>query len=258
MIRNKWRTIFSAILLASVSALAACNFEQNESEPAPVVQDKRELALMTSLPLVWGDAQDIETVIAGEGDPHPFYTHLQRSYTVTPVDSLTADGVLSPGHPDILLLAQNRPLAPEELVALDDWIRAGGRAVIMADPLLAMESGYPIGDKRRPQGVSLMSPLFNRWGLDFIFDEENAGPVRIEGGNYDVRAFAVGGFAMRPEQDLNIAACTISELPMLARCQVGKGRATLIADADMLGSELLAQSDNAKFVTALIEEVQRD
>ena len=256
MTPNKWRAALSCAALLSSVLTASC--DGGDANIAGGVTQKRDLFLMTSLPLVWGDAQDIEAVIAGKSEPHPFYVELQKSYNILPVDSLLEGDVLKTKNPDILLLVQNRPLAPEELVALDEWVRKGGRALIMADPLLRMESGYAIGDKRRPEGVSLMTPLFNRWGLDFTFDEDDAGLVDIKAGEFNVRSVAVGGFSLKSQQQADIAVCNISGVAMLARCQIGEGRATLIADADLLDAKLLSQSDNAAFIGTLLDELSQD
>lgn len=64
-----------------------------------------------------------------------------------------------------LVIAQPRLLQPAELVALDDWLRRGGRAVIFADPLLLWPSALPLGDPRRPPLTSLLDPLMAHWGL---------------------------------------------------------------------------------------------
>ena len=44
------------------------------------------------------------------------------------------------------------PLAQpaEDLVALDDWVRGGGRVLLLADPMLEWPSKRPLGDPLRP------------------------------------------------------------------------------------------------------------
>ncbi len=200
----------------------------------------------------------MEEMLSGDTAQHPFYAQLSEDYTVTPTDSLVEGGYqLAASNPDVLLLAQPRPLTPEELVAVDNWVRSGGRALIFADPMLRMESRYPIGDKRRPQAVSLMAPLFARWGLDFTFDDvEGAGLRTLEAGPHKILAADIGGYIRRTGQDVAIADCQIGSLTVMARCNIGKGRAILIADADLLDSELMARSDNGAFVAQLLQEVQ--
>lgn len=255
-------------ILAAAAALLACTgiagfgvlAQIRPSADNHAVADahgtKPEMMLMTSLPLIWGEA-NMADVLAGGAVPHPFYELLQRDYHVVPVDSLLPETVrLTQGNPDILLLAQPRPLTPVELVAVDDWVRAGGHAVILADPMLLWDSRYPIGDKRRPQAVSLLTPLFRRWGLDYTYDDDaDAGLVSLEAGPYKVLGRGVGGFARAAQQDSAIADCEVADVPLLARCRIGKGRAILVADADLLDTPLAERSDNFKFMNALLSEI---
>ncbi len=257
MTRSKARSLLFGTALLAACVLGSCDSGKIQ-DVAISAAPERDLAMMTSLPLIWGEAGNIETILSGEVKPHLFYKALQRTYNVTALDSLDS-GILDRKNPDILLLAQNRPLAPSELVALDDWIRAGGRALILADPLLKMDSRYPLGDKRRPEAVSLMSPLFNRWGLNFTFDDtKDAGLHIMEAGDLRVRTYSIGGFSRISKQDANIAECAPAELKLMARCRIGKGKAILIADADMLDTALLQQSDNSQFLMLLLDELLRD
>ena len=219
---------------------------------------KPDMVLMTSLPLIWGET-GMDELLSGGAKPHPFYDMLQQSYDVTAVDSLAPGAVLqTPGKPDLLLLAQPRPLTPAELVAVDNWVRAGGRAIILADPMLLWDSRYPIGDKRRPQAVSLLTPLFRRWGLDYTFDEDaDGGLVSIEAGPYKVLGRGIGSFARAAQQDGAIADCAVADVPILARCRIGKGKAIILADADLLDTPLAERSDNFKFVGALLGEIRK-
>ncbi len=255
------RAIWILAILAGIALLAGLyNHMSVRGAPATNGGAKSSLMLMTSLPLIWGEAQSMEEMLSGDTTQHPFYTQLSQDYDVTPTDSLVEGGYqLAVSNPDVLLLAQPRPLTPEELVAVDGWVRSGGRALIFADPMLRMESRYPIGDKRRPQAVSLMTPLFKRWGLDFVFDEvKGTGPITLEAGPHKILAVDVGGYVRRAKQDITIADCQVGSLAVMARCDIGKGRVILVADADMLDNELMARSDNGAFVAQLLQEVQMD
>ena len=64
------------------------------------------------------------------------------------------------------MMIQPRPLSPQENVALDNWVAAGGRLLLFADPALTEDSAFAIGDRRRPQDVVLLSPILARWGLE--------------------------------------------------------------------------------------------
>ena len=56
-------------------------------------------------------------------------------------------------------MAQPLAQAPENLVALDDWVRGGGRVLLLADPMLEWPSKRPLGDPLRPP------PMFADTGL---------------------------------------------------------------------------------------------
>ena len=117
-----------------------------------------DLMLMTALPLIWGEGGAFDPA----SRPQLSYKQLQREFRVRPLDVLDEAGLAS-GR--LLLLAQPRVLAPVELVALDAWVRGGGRALILTDPLLLWPSALPIGDVRRPPAIGLLGPLLAHWGL---------------------------------------------------------------------------------------------
>ena len=60
-----------------------------------------------------------------------------------------------------------QPLAQpaEDLVALDDWVRGGGRVLLLADPMLEWPSKRPLGDPLRPPPMFMDTGLLAHWGL---------------------------------------------------------------------------------------------
>lgn len=190
---------------------------------------KLSLGLMTTLPLQWSEG-GIEADLAADAKPHPVYTRLQQQYDVLPIDNfdaLDSQAVL------FLLLAQPRALGPAELVKLDAWVRAGGKLLILADPALQWGSLYPLGDKRRPLFTSLLSPLFSHWGLELVLpmtDEQAIVLREVDG--VTIRTQTPGEWL--PKSGGAGAICKIAAHKLLADCSVGKGRALLVADADLL------------------------
>ena len=126
-----------------------------------------------------------------------------------------------------LLIAQPRPLAPGENVALDAWVASGGRLLLFADPALTADSAFAIGDRRRPQDVVLLSPILARWGLRLEFDEDQpAGRHRVA----QVPVDLPGRFAAVAPGRAD-AVCAIGEAGLIASCRIGSGRVTAVADA---------------------------
>jgi ABC-type uncharacterized transport system len=196
----------------------------------PHVQtEKPVLGLMTTLPLQWSEG-GIEADLAAEAKPHPVYSRLQEQYEIRPLDNFDT---LEKSPVSVMLLAQPRALGPSELVRLDSWVRGGGRLLILADPALQWGSLYPIGDKRRPLFTSLLSPLFGHWGLELVLPmtDEQAVVLR-EVGDLSIRTQTPGEWL--PRSGAVSATCAIANQRMLADCRIGKGRALLVADADLL------------------------
>lgn len=214
------------IVFAVIFLLTALRYLRPEAHSARPV-----LGLMTTLPLQWSEG-GIEADLATDAKPHPAYARLQERYDVRPLDNLDD---LDQHSLSLILLAQPRALAPAELVKLDTWVRAGGRLLILADPALQWGSLYPLGDKRRPLFTSLLSPLFSHWGLELVLpmsDQQAIAMREVDGLN--IRTQTPGEWLPKPGKAT--ANCQIAAHRLLADCGVGKGRALLLADADLLDS----------------------
>jgi hypothetical protein len=217
----------SAALGAALLALAGgcgaqgpATAEDRESLP--------ELGLMGSIPVYWGESASFGGLVSGEGEGHWARPQLEADYAIRLLD------VLDPASLKgltFLILAQPRPLAPAENVALDDWVRQGGHLLLFADPMLTGESRFAIGDRRRPQDTILLSPILGHWGLDLEFDDSQAaGPLVIGAGQARIPVNLPGRFAVRPGD----GECTLLGAGVLARCTIGSGRVLALADAAIL------------------------
>lgn len=214
------------LVLGLVFLLSALRYIRPEAGAAQPV-----LGLMTTLPLQWSEG-GIEANLAADAQPHPAYARWQKQYDVRPLD--TFDN-LDQRPLSLMLLAQPRALAPVELVKLDNWVRGGGKLLILADPALQWGSLYPLGDKRRPLFTSLLSPLFSHWGLELVLpmsDQQAIAMRQVDGLN--IRTQTPGEWL--PKAGQASAQCEIAVHKLLADCRVGKGRALLLADADLLDS----------------------
>ena len=187
------------------------------------------VALMTSLPIIWSESYDLADHLGAEETEHWALAILQRGGPIALVDSLVTDeGDATLAPDDVLVLVQPYPLSPPENVALDDWVRSGGRVLLFADPMLTRESIFALGDRRRPQDVVLLSPILARWGLDLRFDPGQPGGQRSI--DFDGQAMPVnlhGEFVARG----GASACSIEFGGILADCRIGKGQLVAVADA---------------------------
>jgi hypothetical protein len=197
-------------------------------DPAPHTAAVRPaLLLMTSLPIVWGEGGAFDAA----SRPAAAYRLLEREFAVRPIDAIEPDTLRGRR---LMLLAQPRLLAPEEMVALDQWVREGGRILILADERLAWPSDLPPGDARRPPAASLLHPLLGHWGL------------RLDPGSGGVRTEHQGERRLRLDGPGQLAAsgagCRVA-VSWFARCRIGAGEAIVVADADLLHDRLWAPAD---------------
>ena len=223
MTRRGWLALgVLAAVLAGVAALGVAelrpNADQRLAERPPA--ERPTLALLTSLPLVFAEQFSLD------GGGSPALARLEQRYTVQPIG--VADGASLAGQ-RLLLMAHPRAQPAEALVALDRWLRDGGRLLLLADPRLDWHSERPLGDRLRPPPAFADTGLLNHWGLELSGPYPD-GPAQVTNGSFSILAVSPGRFTSR-------GTCAVAGAGFVARCRIGKGSATLIADADFLHVE---------------------
>lgn len=149
-----------------------------------------------------------------------------------PLDTLAgASGVAVLPPRALLVMAQPRPLSPDENVALDDWVRGGGRVLLFADPMLTADSAFALGDRRRPQDIALLSPILARWGIELRFHEDQPpGEREVPLLDAMMPVNLAGYFIVRDKA----ADCALQAAALVVRCRIGAGHLVAIADAALL------------------------
>lgn len=214
-------------LIAAASLATACREDPQPPASAKQAVERGSVGLMTTLPLLWGEAADVGELLAAKGGSGWVRQEVEARFVIEPLDTLEPAAL---ARLDRLVLAQPRPLAPQENVALDAWVRDGGRLLLFADPILTRHSRFPIGDRRRPQDAVLLSPILAHWGLELMFDEaQSEGERRHEILGTDVPLNMAGSFRFRAG-----APCEAVSGAVVARCRIGKGQVVALADAAVL------------------------
>jgi len=208
--------------IAVVTAIAAAS--RHAAPPA------RPIGLFTTLPILWRETPDLAGLLATDAPPHWAREAIARHGSLRALDTLAGkDGRLPLPVHALLIMAQPRPLSPDENVALDDWVRGGGHLLLFADPMLTGGSAFALGDRRRPQDVVLLSPILARWGLTLQFDDGQA---------YGMREIRLMGAAIPVNLPGRFAApgdaCALSAEDLVARCRIGAGTVIAIADAALI------------------------
>jgi hypothetical protein len=211
----------TALLFLGPPAVAQQEAQTQAQEP------RAPLGLMGTIPIYWGEAEQLGDLIGGAAEAHWARAELEREYELRPIAYL--DEAALAGL-DQLLLAQPRPLSGEENVALDAWVRGGGQLLLFADPMMTGHSEFGLGDRRRPQDVVLLSPILAHWGLSLQFaDDQPLGTRVAQDGDLAVPVNLPGQFALAGGD-----GCALSAEGLLARCAIGRGHATILADAAVL------------------------
>jgi hypothetical protein len=230
------RALLLVTLLIVAGAAAVALLERTPPGlPARPAGQRPALLLLTSLPLVFGEQFSLQA--SGSAA----LSALETRYRVLPI-SVSSPPELARCR--LLLMAQPPPQPPEDLVALDEWVRGGGRVLLLADPMLEWPSARPLGDPLRPPPMFVDTGLLQHWGLRLDAPDVQ-GEQKQKVAGYPVLTVSPGTLA---------GGCRISDGGLVADCDIGKGRAIVVADADFLDAPRLG--DGARHnLDALLKEL---
>lgn len=244
----------AAALLMALAVLAGIWMWQGTQQR---LAERAPLGLMTSLPIYWPEGAELQVTLESQA-PLPWVRRaLEERYELVPLDSLSAGGGADTASDPLarfkhLLIAQPRGLSPADNVSLDEWVRRGGRLLLVLDPMLTGQYAVPIGDPRHPVAVGLIPPVLIRWGLDMRFSENQPFEPRQESyGDGAVPVLLAGEVVLADDDPAASEAdraargtCRILGQGIAAQCEVGQGRVTVLADAALL--ELAEPHDDSE------------
>lgn len=216
MTRARAGALLLLVASAMVMALVAAGLGRTRSAAV----ERPRLLLLTGLPLMFGEDFSLK------GNGSEALRRLRARYDVVPI-STSAAAELAKGR--LLLMAQPFAQSPENLVALDQWVRDGGRVLLLADPMLEWPSSRPLGDPLRPPPSFVDTGLLAHWGLRLDApDERGIAERRLSGAT--ISTASPGKL---------FGTCSIEQSKFVAECRLRKGRAIVVADADFLNGENL-------------------
>lgn len=230
-----------AIALAAIGVGTWALAGHDPQQLAPRAEAERPtLLLLTTLPLVFPEQFTLE------GGQSEALKALETRYRVIPIGTTDA-AALRQGR--LLLMAHPLAQPAEALVQLDEWVRAGGRVLLLADPMLEWPSERPLGDKLRPPPAFSDTGLLQHWGLR-LAAPASRGPAQRELSGRGVLAASPGVLA---------GSCDVDRSGFLAECEVDKGKVSVVADADFLNVEELGRSaeDNLDALLAELDTLER-
>jgi len=236
MIGARLRALLLGLIALGAVAVVYLAFARPAAVPPRAAEKNRPtLLLLTSLPLLFGEDFSLE------GAGSPALAALRKHYRVVPI-SVASPQELAKGR--LLLMAQPLAQPAEDLVALDQWVRDGGGVLLFADPLLEWPSEKPLGDPTRPPPMFADTGLLAHWGLRLDApDERGIKEARL--GNFPVKTSSPGRIVGK--------GCSIGADGIVARCAIGKGKATVVADADLLDIPDLGSGSSRNLDAVLAE-----
>ncbi len=126
---------------------------------------KPVLGIVSSLPLETGPG-GIQAAMQGQARPFLVYEQLRERFEIEILDQ-DLDAV--PDSVDVLMIAHPKPLTEAALFAIDQFVLAGGRALVFLDPYSEVSGqGAPMG-RPVPGTVdqSDLARLLGAWGVNY-------------------------------------------------------------------------------------------
>lgn len=196
-----------------------------------IAPDKQvRVTMLSALPLEQVDGEAVAARLHGRVDTAPVLALLNDQFSVRLVDDVTAAGL---AQADVLMLAHPRTLSPQTLVAIDAWVRAGGKAIVLADGLSSWPPSYPLGDPRNPPVTSMLTPLLTHWGVRLDAPSATDSGLHLWWqGQHRLHLLSAGRLVTEN------GGCSLSNDGIYGDCAIGAGRVLLLADADLLHQDL--------------------
>jgi len=244
-----WRKIFGCLAFAALAfSLYPSGVRAEDSTAA------RPVGLFTTMPIYWGEAEELAELLRPEAASHWVRRTLEERHGIVfPLD------VLDPEAEELaelqyLLMAQPRALAPAENVAVDDWVRDGGHLLMFVDPWLEEPSRFALGDPRRSYPAALVSPILARWGLRLEFDDQQGEGIRqVPVNGQSVSVEMAGRLSAIGQPAPASADCAIQAEGLIAQCRIGGGSALVVADAALLRADM-EQPAASQSLKALLDQ----
>ncbi|MDY7097746.1 MAG: hypothetical protein SXU28_06375, partial [Pseudomonadota bacterium] len=232
-----------------------CEGPMEQGDRVVLPSGRPTLGLMSGLPLYWPLDASFDQIAQGSYDPPWFRDRVEAHYELIPVDTLSPIAPLVEGGEqsdplkgiERLAIIQPRGLSPQDNVALDNWVSAGGHLLLALDPALTGHYEVPIGDPRHPSVTALIPPVLAKWGMKIVFDEDQSqelGFDAVMGREFPVHLAGKIG--------VDETSCEASGQGAIVRCPVGEGYVTVIADAAIFEHAELAGL-NGEVVIALMD-----
>jgi ABC-type uncharacterized transport system involved in gliding motility auxiliary subunit len=121
------------------------------------------IGVISSIPLETGSG-GMAAMLQGQAHPFIAYEELSQTYTTRTIEQ-NFDRI--PPDVSMLVIAHPPPLAPKQLYAIDQYVLAGGHALIFLDPMSEIAQAAQGGGQGMAPSSSDMKDLLRTWGVDY-------------------------------------------------------------------------------------------
>jgi ABC-type uncharacterized transport system involved in gliding motility auxiliary subunit len=123
---------------------------------------KTVVGLMTALPL----QGNIAALMAGlPSHPEAVITQLKQ---LDRIETVASDVAAIPKDVDVLMIVHPQKLPPQTLYAIDQFVLAGGKALVFVDPYSEMQAAVQRQKEPMIDASSDLSPLLKAWGVRLL------------------------------------------------------------------------------------------
>ena len=242
-----------------VTALMACSPPDEAAKTTPeapaqtqvVARDgeKPTLLLVSSLPILFGpglpSGAEFSIEKVQDGSESVLRAALEERFALL---GIAATGPEELAQGELLLMAHPRAQTAEHLVALDEWVRGGGRVLLLADPAFAVDGGPPTLGGDYPPPYFADTGLLGHWGV-LLDGPLSYGAAELELAGETVTVRSPGRFEAVGEN------CTLGADGFVADCALGDGRALILADADFVIEKGEPGAANLAALKRLLEQL---
>lgn len=125
------------------------------------------VAVISSLPIQGGVNPDPMAMQMGQPQQLPAWAAIEQLQQLYQVEVLAGETQEIPEQTKVLLIIHPKELTDEQLYAIDQYVMAGGKALVFVDPLAESDAQMP-GMMGVPEASSSdMAKLFTTWGLNY-------------------------------------------------------------------------------------------
>ena len=125
------------------------------------------VTVISSLPIQGGVNPDPMAMQMGQPQQLPAWAAFDQLQQLYQVELLGQDNQEIPEQTKVLLIVHPKTLTDEQLYAIDQYVMAGGKALVFVDPLAESDAQVP-GMMGVPEPSSSdMTKLFDVWGLNY-------------------------------------------------------------------------------------------